>query len=66
MTGVPKHWIRNNTKNNNESQYSRFYQTDETSFQIQDVFLSKLPSAYFAGVRVRKLDEKKCEVYSSL
>jgi len=46
----------------NAGSYSEFLRTVLHPFKFRLFLLSKLPSAYFSGVRVRYVDEKKCVV----
>ena len=45
-----------------ESNFQLFARQMTSPFKFRMFLLSKLPSAYFSGVRVKGLDENKCEV----
>ena len=45
-----------------EKQTAAFSNLLKHPFKFRIFLLSKLPSAYFAGVRIREVDEKKCIV----
>ena len=45
-----------------ESNFQLFSQQMTSPLKFRLFLLSKLPSAYFSGVRVKSLDENKCEV----
>jgi len=45
-----------------ESNFQLFSKQMTSPFKFRMFLLSKLPSAYFSGVRVKSLDENKCEV----
>ena len=45
-----------------ESNFQLFSKQMTSPLKFRMFLLSKLPSAYFSGVRVRSLDENKCEV----
>ena len=45
-----------------ESNFQLFSQQMTSPLKFRMFLLSKLPSAYFSGVRVKSLDENKCEV----
>ena len=45
-----------------ESNFELFSKQMSTPLKFRMFLLSKLPSAYFSGVRVKSLDEHKCEV----
>jgi len=45
-----------------ESDFQLFAKQMTNPFTFRIFLLSKLPSAYFSGVRVKSLDENKCEV----
>jgi len=45
-----------------ESNFQLFARQMTSPFKFRMFLLSKLPSAYFSGVRVKSLDEDKCEV----
>ena len=45
-----------------EKQTAAFSNLMKHPFKFRIFLLSKLPSAYFAGVRIREVDEKKCMV----
>src|SRR5687767_2116361 len=45
-----------------ESTFQIFSRQMTSPFKFRMFLLSKLPSAYFSGVRVKSLDESKCEV----
>jgi len=45
-----------------ESTFQSFSKQMTDPFKFRMFLLSKLPSAYFSGVRVKTLDENKCEV----
>src|SRR4030095_6668068 len=45
-----------------ESTFQLFSRQMTSPFKFRMFLLSKLPSAYFSGVRVKSLDENKCEV----
>ncbi|MEO5562810.1 MAG: thioesterase, partial [Chitinophagaceae bacterium] len=41
---------------------AKFIQLTNHPLKFRMFLFAKLPSAYFAGVRVREMDEKKCVV----
>ena len=45
-----------------EKQTAAFSNLLKHPFKFRIFLLSKLPSAYFAGVRIREVDEKRCVV----
>jgi len=45
-----------------ESNFQLFSKQMTSPFKFRMFLFSKLPSAYFSGVRVKSLDENKCEV----
>ena len=45
-----------------ESNFQLFSKQMTSPLKFRMFLLSKLPSAYFSGVRVKSLDENKCEV----
>jgi len=45
-----------------ESNFQSFARLMKHPVKFRIFLLSKLPSAYFSGVRVKSIDEKKCEV----
>src|SRR5215203_1615470 len=45
-----------------ESNFQSFSKQMTSPFKFRMFLLSKLPSAYFSGVRVKSIDENKCEV----
>src|SRR5678810_908341 len=45
-----------------ESTFQLFSKQMTSPLKFRMFLLSKLPSAYFSGVRVKSLDENKCEV----
>src|SRR6186713_3134936 len=45
-----------------ESNFQLFSEQMTSPLKFRMFLLSKLPSAYFSGVRVKSLDENKCEV----
>src|SRR6186713_2817604 len=45
-----------------ESNFQLFSKQMTSPLKFRMFLLSKLPSAYFSGVRVKNLDENKCEV----
>jgi len=45
-----------------ESNFQSFSKRMTSPLKFRMFLLSKLPSAYFSGVRVKSLDENKCEV----
>src|SRR5678816_3198218 len=45
-----------------ESNFQLFSRQMTSPLKFRMFLLSKLPSAYFSGVRVKSLDENKCEV----
>lgn len=45
-----------------ESNFQLFARQMTSPFKFRMFLISKLPSAYFSGVRVKGLDENKCEV----
>jgi Domain of unknown function (DUF4442) len=45
-----------------ESKFQSFVRQMTSPIKFRLFLLSKLPSAYFSGVRVKSLDENKCEV----
>jgi hypothetical protein len=45
-----------------ESNFQLFARQMTSPLKLRMFLLSKLPSAYFSGVRVKSLDEDKCEV----
>ena len=44
-----------------ESNFQLFSKQMTSPLKFRMFLLSKLPSAYFSGVRVKSLDENKCE-----
>lgn len=44
------------------SNFELFAQQMVSPFKFKMFLLSKLPSAYFSGVRIKSIDEKRCEV----
>ena len=44
------------------SQFQIFADTMKHPFKFRMFLLAKLPSAYFSGVRIKSIDENKCEV----
>ena len=47
---------------NMESNFQAFAKLMTHPFKFRTFLLAKLPSAYFSGVRVRSIDDNKCEV----
>src|SRR6185503_19008248 len=45
-----------------ESNFQLFSKQMVSPFKFRMFLLSKLPSAYFSGVRIKSIDENKCEV----
>jgi len=45
-----------------ESNFQLFSRQMTSPFKFRMFLLSKLPSAYFSGIKVKSLDENKCEV----
>lgn len=45
-----------------ESSFQLFAKQMVSPFKFRMFLLSKLPSAYFSGVRIKSIDENKCEV----
>jgi hypothetical protein len=63
MIGRQKHWIQNNTRNNKMNPgTARFIKLMKHPLKTRMFLLFRLPSAFFAGVRIREVDEKRCVV----
>ena len=61
MTGPRLPWIQNNT-NNMSAQTAAFLRLMRHPVKFPLFLLAKLPAAFFAGVRVKYIDEQSCKV----